>query len=245
MKHTVLVTGASGGIGEAIAKRFAEDGHRVVIHYNTHKAKAEAMLAGFTAAHLSAMIVQADVTDPVSVNAMLYAVGEKFGAVDVLVNNAGTALPQQLLTDCTLSDWDRSFHVNCRGMFLCTKAVLPGMIENKWGSIVNISSEWGITGGSCEAPYSAAKAAVIGFTKSLAKEVAPSGIRVNCVAPGFILTEMNAHLSMQDVENIRQNTPLEALGAPGDVAHAVHFLALETAQFITGQVLSVDGGAVI
>ena len=245
MKHTVLVTGASGGIGEAIAKRFAEDGHRVVIHYNTHKAKAEAMLAGFAAAHLSAMIVQADITDPVSVNAMLYAVGEKFGTVDVLINNAGIALPQQLLTDCTLADWDRVFDTNCRGMFLCTKAVLPGMIENQWGSIVNISSEWGVTGGSCEVPYSAAKAAMIGFTKSLAKEVAPSGVRVNCVAPGFIMTEMNAHLSMQDVENIRQNTPLEALGAPNDVAHAVQFLALETAQFITGQVLSVDGGAVI
>ena len=185
---------------------------------------------------------QGDVADEAAVARLFAAVRERFGPVDVLVNNAGVALPQQLLTDCSTADWDRLFAVNVRGAFLCCRAALPDMVRRQRGSIVNISSVWGVVGGSCETPYSASKAALIGLTRALAKEVAPSGVRVNCVAPGYIETEMNAALSEADRAAIRQETPLGVPGAPEDVAAAVAFLALEESRFITGQVLRCDGG---
>ncbi len=170
---------------------------------------------------------------------------DHFGPVDVLINNAGVALPQQLLTDCTDADWDKLFDVNVKGTFLMTRALLPGMIEKKSGSIVNISSMWGVTGGSCEVPYSATKAALIGFTKALAKEVAPSGVRVNCIAPGFVETDINGALNSQVIAGIVEETPLLRPGTVQDIASAALFLAGEDASFITGQVLSVDGGRCI
>ena len=188
------------------------------------------------------MAAQGDVADEAAVARLFAAVRERFGPVDVLVNNAGVALPQQLLTDCSTADWDRLFAVNVRGAFLCCRAALPDMVRRQRGSIVNISSVWGVVGGSCETPYSASKAALIGLTRALAKEVAPSGVRVNCVAPGYIETEMNAALSEADRAAIRQETPLGVPGAPEDVAAAVAFLALEESRFITGQVLRCDGG---
>lgn len=242
MKHTVLVTGSSRGIGRAIAERFARDGHRVAIHCHVRRAEADALQAALQQEHLSVMAVQGDVSKEAEVARMLEEIRAYFGPVDVLVNNAGIALPQQLLTDCTAADWDRLFAVNVRGAFLCCRGVLPDMVRKKRGSIVNLSSMWGVTGGSCEVPYSASKAALIGLTKALAREVAPSGIRVNCVAPGFVPTGMNAHLSPEAVEGIREETPLLTLGTPEDVAAAVCFLACEEARFLTGQVLCCDGG---
>lgn len=242
MKHTVLVTGSSRGIGRAIAERFAHDGHRVAIHCHVRRAEADALKAALQQEHLSVMAVQGDVSKEAEVARMLEEIRAYFGPVDVLVNNAGIALPQQLLTDCTAADWDRLFAVNVRGAFLCCRGVLPDMVRKKRGSIVNLSSMWGVTGGSCEVPYSASKAALIGLTKALAREVAPSGIRVNCVAPGFVPTGMNAHLSPEAVEGIREETPLLTLGTPEDVAAAVCFLACEDARFLTGQVLCCDGG---
>lgn len=242
MKHTVLVTGSSRGIGRAIAERFARDGHRVAIHCHVRRAEADALRVALQREHLSVMAVQGDVSKEAEVARMLEEIRAYFGPVDVLVNNAGIALPQQLLTDCTAADWDRLFAVNVRGAFLCCRGVLPDMVRKKRGSIVNLSSMWGVTGGSCEAPYSASKAALIGLTKALAREVAPSGIRVNCVAPGFVPTGMNAHLGPEAVEGIREETPLLTLGTPEDVAAAVCFLACEDARFLTGQVLCCDGG---
>lgn len=242
MKHTVLVTGSSRGIGRAIAERFARDGHRVAIHCRVRRAEADALRVALQQEHLSVMAVQGDVSEEAEVARMLEEIRAYFGPVDVLVNNAGIALPQQLLTDCTAADWDRLFAVNVRGAFLCCRGVLPDMVRKKRGSIVNLSSMWGVTGGSCEVPYSASKAALIGLTKALAREVAPSGIRVNCVAPGFVPTGMNAHLGPEAVEGIREETPLLTLGTPEDVAAAVCFLACEDARFLTGQVLCCDGG---
>lgn len=242
MKHTVLVTGSSRGIGRAIAERFARDGHRVALHCRERRAEADALRVALQREHLSVMAVQGDVSEEAEVARMLEEIRAYFGPVDVLVNNAGIALPQQLLTDCTAADWDRLFAVNVRGAFLCCRGVLPDMVRKKRGSIVNLSSMWGVTGGSCEAPYSASKAALIGLTKALAREVAPSGIRVNCVAPGFVPTGMNAHLGPEAVEGIREETPLLTLGTPEDVAAAVCFLACEDARFLTGQVLCCDGG---
>ena len=245
MKHTVLVTGSSRGIGRAIAERFARDGHRVALHCRERRAEADALRVALQREHLSVMAVQGDVSEEAEVARMLEEIRAYFGPVDVLVNNAGIALPQQLLTDCTAADWDRLFAVNVRGAFLCCRGVLPDMVRKKRGSIVNLSSMWGVTGGSCEVPYSASKAALIGLTKALAREVAPSGIRVNCVAPGFVPTGMNAHLGPEAVEGIREETPLLTLGTPEDVAAAVCFLACEDARFLTGQVLCCDGGRCI
>lgn len=245
MKYTVLVTGASRGIGAEIAKQFALRGHRVVMHGNAHMELAEALCGALTAQHFSAMTVSADITDAMQVSDMLARVKARYGAVDILINNAGVALPQKLLTDCTEEDWARIFDVNVKGAFHMASAVIPDMVAKKSGAIVNISSMWGVTGGSCEVPYSASKAALIGFTKSLAKELAPSGIRVNCIAPGFVMTDMNAALSQDTIAGIIEETPLLRAGRPYDIAAAAMFLSSEEASFITGQVLCVDGGRCI
>ena len=245
MKHTVLVTGSSRGIGAGIARRFAQEGHRVAIHYHERENAARALYDELASAGCSVMLVRGDITSEPEVKAIIAQVNERFGFIDVLINNAGIALPTQLVTDTTLADWERVFSVNTTGMFLVTNAALPAMVSQKRGAIVNISSMWGVTGGSCEVAYSASKAAIIGYTKALAKEVAPSGIRVNCIAPGFVLTEMTQCFSEETICGICEETPLLRAGVPEDIAAAAYFLGTEESSFITGQVLSVDGGRCI
>lgn len=241
MKPTVLVTGASRGIGLATARLFAAKGHPTVVNYNKSREQAFEAVRGINAGGGIAMAVKADVSRPEEVAAMFAAVEEQLGGVDILVNNAATAT-QSLFTDIDYDRWRSTFAVNVDGMFLCCKAALPHMLRRHSGSIVNISSMWGQAGASCEVDYSASKAAVMGLTKALAQEVGPGGVRVNCVAPGVIDTEMNAHLSADDLRQLADNTPLMRIGTPEEVARAVYFLATDDASFITGQILGVNGG---
>ena len=241
MARTVLVTGGSRGIGAAAVRRFAEAGDRVALNYCTHREQAEALAEELRQSGYPVETFRADVSDPAAVAAMVGAVEKKFGTVDVLVNNAGIA-GQQLFADITPEEWDRFFAVNVKGMYLCARAVLSGFLRKQRGCIVNLSSIWGITGASCEVHYSAAKAAVIGFTKALAKELGPSGVRVNCVAPGVVDTEMNGALTPETLEELREETPLGVIGTPEQIAETIFFLASDKAGFITGQVVSPNGG---
>ena len=235
---TVFVTGASGGIGEAIAKKFAENGYFVGVGYNTNREKAENL-----AKEIDGVAVKADVSDEKSVSAALSDFLLRAGRLDVLVNSAGIALPIKTLLDTTSKEFDKAFSVNVKGVYNCCKAAIPAMLDGG-GSIINISSMWGVTGGSCEAIYSASKAAVIGFTKALAKEYAAAGITINCVAPGYIDTPMNDNLSDENKKLAIADIPVGRVGEGEDVAKAVFYLA-ENGGFVTGEVLSVNGGEVI
>ena len=242
--HTVLITGASRGIGAAAARLFAEQGWDVALGDQTKKAEAEALAAQLAALGVRAMAVGADVADAAQVDAMFAAVEGQLGPVDVLVNNAGIA-QIGLFTDLTEEQWDRVMDVNCKGVYLCCRRALPAMIAAHRGSIINLSSMWGQVGASCEVAYSAAKAAVIGLTKALAKEVGPSGIRVNCVAPGVIATDMNAALTAEDIAALEEETPLCRIGTAEEAAQAILWLAGEKSAFVTGQVLAPNGGIVV
>ncbi len=244
MKKTVLITGGSRGIGKASAELFARQGYNVVINYFQSAAAAQALAAELTGEGLSIMVCPADVSKREQVDAMVQTVLECTGSIEVLINNAGIA-QQKLFTDITAEDWDAMLDVNVKGIFNCCQAVVPGMISRKRGKIINLASIWGITGASCEVHYSTAKAAVIGFTKALARELGPSNIQVNCVAPGIISTDMNAALEEEDRQALIDATPLMRLGTPQDVAYALLFLASEQADFLTGQILSPNGGFVI
>ena len=237
---TVLITGAARGIGAAAAESFAEAGYQVVINYLHSAEKAEALAARWSG---RALAVQADVADPAQVDAMFAAAEKTFGGVDVLVCNAGIAA-QKLLTDVTDEEWRRMLDVHLSGAFYCCRRALPHKIHQKWGRILTVSSMWGQVGGSCEVAYSAAKAGLIGLTKALAKEEGPSGVTVNCVAPGVIDTDMMASFSAEDKAALAEETPLGALGTPKQVADALVFLASDGAGYITGQVLGVNGGLV-
>lgn len=246
LKKNVLVTGGAGGIGEAIVRKFHGASFNVAVHCFRSDRKAEELCRELNAKNESLIVkcYQADFTDPEAVVKMVSAVEKDMGPIDVLVNNAGLG-KQRLITETSYEDWRETFAVNVDAAFLCSKAVLPVMIREKTGKIVNVSSMWGITGASCEVDYSASKAALIGFTKALAKEVGPSGINVNCVAPGVIDTKMNAHLSEDDLKELAYETPLGRLGTPAEIADAVYFLSSDESSFITGQVLSPNGGFVI
>ena len=238
---TVLITGASSGIGKAAARLFAQKGCKVAVGYSRGKDRAEALCAEITAAGGIAAPFCADVADEAAVKAMFRAVENTLGSVDILVNNAGIA-QQKLFTDITDADFDRMFGVNVRGVFHCCREAIPHMVHRKSGRIINISSMWGIRGASCEVHYSASKAAVIGLTKALAKELGPSGICVNCIAPGVIDTPMNASFDADTMRELCAETPLMRIGTPEEVAAAIWFFASPEASFITGQVLGADGG---
>lgn len=235
MNRTAAVTGGAGGIGEAICRKLAEDGYRVYICYGSSKDKAERLAADIRGEAIGFDIASSEQTEKA------FSV---IGAPDLLVNNAGIS-EVDLFTSVSPEKRSRIINVNLIGTMNCAYAVLPEMIRRKSGNIINISSMWGQCGASCEVDYSASKAGMIGFTKALAKEVAPSGIRVNCVAPGFIMTEMNSRFSDEDLELIREDIPLGIFGEPRHIADAVSFLASSHAEYITGQILGVNGGMVI
>lgn len=241
----VLITGASGGIGAAIAEAFARAGCGLVLHYHKGENRARALAQRLTEMYsIPALPLCADLSDTNAVNAMFARAAEEFPFIDTVVNNAGIAA-QKLFTDLTDEDWNRMIDVNLSGTFRTCRAALPEMIRRKQGTIINISSMWGEVGASCEVAYSAAKAGVIGLTKALAKEVGPSGITVNCIAPGAIRTPMLDCFTEEDLAALAEETPVGRIGAPEDVAAACVFLASEGARFITGQVLGVNGGFVI
>lgn len=240
----MLVTGASGGIGRAVALRFARAGYAVAVHYYQGERAARALVAQLTEEGHTAIAVQADVRDGAQVRRMVDNVLDKFCQLDILICNAGLAW-QGLFGDMTEEEWHNLFAVNVDGAFHCVQAVLPGFIAAKGGKIVTVSSMWGQVGASCEVAYSATKAAIIGLTKALAKELGPSGITANCVAPGMIDTEMNRHLDPEALEMLREEIPLGRIGGPADVAESVLFLASPAGDFLTGQVISPNGGMVV
>lgn len=241
MQKTAIVTGAARGIGKAIAKRLVEDGFFVAAVYNSSEKLAKELESELNP---NVKAYKCDVSDSESVNAVVRAVLKDRKTVDVLVNNAGIA-QQKLFTDITDEDWSRMIGIDLSGAFYFTRAVLPSMINEKSGRIINITSMWGETGGSCEVHYSAAKAGLIGMTKALAKETGLSGICVNAVSPGVIETDMMSGFSEADKEALREEIPLSRLGSVEDVANTVAFLCSEKASYITGQVISVNGGIVI
>ena len=239
---SVLVTGASGGIGSAVALELARRGWSVALQYRSNREAAVRLEEEICRQGGMARASGADLTDEAQVDALFSAAEKDFGFLEGLVNNAGVAW-KGLFTDMSLSDWRGVMDADLTSVFLCCRRALPPMIRQKRGSIVNVSSMWGEVGASCEAAYSAAKAGVIGLTKALAKEEGPSGIRVNCLAPGVIDTPMNGDLSPEDLAALREETPLERTGTPEEAARAAAFLLEE--EFLTGQVLGVNGGLVI
>ena len=241
MEKIALVTGSSRGIGRAIAAQLARDGWAVCINYVQRRDCAESLAAQLTNEGCRVMVRQADVADKSAVDAMVRDIEATFGPVSLLVNNAGIT-SQCLFQDVTSEMWHRHFAVNVDGAYHTIQAVLPHMLHEHEGCIINISSIWGLRGASCEAVYSATKHALIGLTRSLAAELGPTGIRVNCVAPGVIQTDMLGVLPSEALPMLAQETPLGRLGTPEDIAHAVAFLADKKASFITGQVLASDGG---
>ncbi|MDE7194773.1 MAG: 3-oxoacyl-ACP reductase FabG [Oscillospiraceae bacterium] len=230
----ILITGGTGAIGAALAEEFARTDD-VIFTYNSNKEQARSLME-----KLNCLCVPADITDAGSVNDTVRNVLREFGRIDILVNNAGISLIKPFL-DTSYEDWRRVIDVDLTGVFNMTRAVAPAMVSRKSGAIVNISSVWGVHGASCEVAYSAAKAGVIGFTRALAKELGPSGITVNAIAPGVIDSPMNSsHLTPEELSQLAEDTPLGRLGQAGEVAKAVRSVAEN--RFITGQVLGVDGG---
>lgn len=244
MKRTVLITGSSRGIGRATAKKFAIEGYNVIINYYKSKDKAYSLLEELLSFGANAIVVQGDVSDRKQVEGMFKKSYEKFGNIDVLVNNAGIA-DMTLFTDVTEEQWQRMFDVNVNGMFNCCQCVLPKMISEKSGRIINIASIWGLVGASCEAHYSATKGAIISFTKALAKELGPSNILVNAIAPGAVDTDMIGGISEEIREVLKEETPLGVIAKPEEIADVIYLLSTEETKLITGQVINPSGGFVI
>lgn len=238
---TVLITGASRGIGREIAIKFATEGYNIILNYNNSETKAKSIAKQIEKLGVKCLMVKADVSIESEVVDMVSLALKTFGNIDVLVNNAGVAL-SKLFQLTTTDEIAQVFGVNTFGVINCSKAAVPSMVSDKAGKIINISSIWGKVGASMETIYSASKGAVIAFTMALAKELAPSNISVNCVCPGVIDTDMLLEYSENDKKELKQQTPLNRLGTPQDVANAVYFLASDNATFITGQVITVDGG---
>ena len=231
----VLITGGSRGIGKACVKKFSQHGYRVFFTYLNSVEDAENL-----SRETGAVAIKCDVSNSNDVEFLASEIRKHCSSLDCIVNNAGIA-QQKLFTDISEEEWDNMFNVNMKSMFLVTRKFVKDMISNQSGSIVNISSIWGLSGGSCEVHYSASKAAVIGFTHALSDELGPSGIRVNCIAPGVIDTDMNNHLEKEDFDALSEDTPLQRIGSPEEVAEAVYYLS-DSGSFITGEVIKVSGG---
>lgn len=241
---TVVITGASKGIGAATAILFARKGYNVVINYNNSYEAAKLLTRSLSSQGYSVMDVKANVANHLETDLLIKEAVYKFGSVDVLINNAGVS-HIGLITDTDEYDSDRIFDINLKGVYNCCKSVTPVMVSQKSGKIINIASMWGEVGASCEVAYSAAKAGVIGLTKALAKELAPSNINVNAISPGLIETGMNSNISIEDLSNFVEDIPLGRMGSADEIAAAAYFLASEDSDYITGQILGVNGGFVI
>lgn len=239
-QKTVLVTGGSKGIGKSIVCKFAENGYNVILNYNKSFDSANKIKEKYS----NVEIFKADITNKNEVLSMIDFANNKFGKIDILINNAGIS-SSSLLQEMSDDEWNRIFNVNVTGTYNVTKAVLPQMISRHNGKIINMSSIWGITGASNEVAYSASKAAIIGFSKALAKEVGPSGITVNTIAPGIVMTDMVSNYTMEEFEAITNQIPLSKIGSTIDIANTVFFIASDNADYITGQVISPNGGWVI
>ncbi len=244
MKKIVLITGASGGIGSDIARIFAQKGYSVALHYNKNEKSANALLGLFLENGVDAKLFRADLSKEGQAKKLCDAVISEFGRIDVLVNNAGISLTKPFL-DTSEKEGENVIAINLTSSMALSRYAAEDMLKRKSGSIVNISSVWGLCGASCEVYYSAAKAGLIGFTKALSKEMAPSGIRVNCVAAGVIDTKMNDNLSKEEKSALGEEIPLGRFGSGYDVAKAVYFLASSDADYITGETINVSGGFLI
>ena len=237
----VLITGATGGIGSAIAKAFAKNGYNVALHTFSKPDVAEKLAVDLGREFgVKTSFVQADISKEANVKSMFENLDATFGKIDILINNAGVSFVS-MLCDTTEEDFDNVMNINLKGAFLTSKEAMKNMVHNKWGRIINISSVWGNVGASCEVVYSASKAGLVGFTKALAKELAPSGVTVNAVSPGLIDTQMNSHLSKEDIDALCEEIPMGRMGRPSEVAHAVLFLASEESSYITAQNITIDG----
>lgn len=237
-----IVTGGAKGIGKAIVENLAQKGIQVVLNYNHSEKQAIETKEDLCKKGYEVEIYQADVSKSEEVKKLVEFTKKTFGKIDILVNNAGID-KWQLFTDITDEEWDHMIQNNLNSAFYMTREVAKEMIHNKKGCIINISSIWGITGASCEVAYSVTKAGIDGLTKSLAKELAPSGIRINSIAPGFIMTDMNAQFSKEELEEIKEQIPLGKVGKPEDIAKCVNWLVED--EYTTGQIISPNGGWVI
>lgn len=238
---TVLITGGSRGIGAAIAERFASVGMRIVIHYMQAHEAANEVARRCLELGCDVMTISADLRDREQLQRMHDKLEAEGFQPDIVVNNAGASY-YGLFTDVTEEEWDECMAINLKGTFMTTQLFVPYMIRQKYGRIINVSSVWGITGASCEVMYSAAKGGINAFTKALAKELAPSGVTVNAVAPGAVDTDMLKHLAHDEREALEEEIPVGRLGSPEEIASLVYFLALPESSYITGQVISPNGG---
>ena len=241
---TVFVTGASRGIGKEVALKFAENGYNVVINYVSSKTNVEELKSEFESKGVKALVMQADVTDKEAIDNLVKKAIEEFGSIEVLVNNAGITR-DNLLMRMSEEEFDKVIEINLKGTYIVTKSVTKYMMKKRKGSIINLSSVVGVAGNAGQCNYSASKAGIIGFTKSIAKELASRNIRSNAVAPGFIETDMTAVLSDEIKENIHNQIPLKRMGTAKEVANLIYFLGSDESSYITGQVINVDGGMVM
>lgn len=243
-RKVVLITGGSRGIGKSIALKYAENGYNVVINYVSSKTNVKELEKEFNEKGIESLILKADVSKEDEVENLVKSTIDKFGRIDVLVNNAGITR-DSLLMRMKEEDFDRVIEINLKGTFLVTKAVTPYMMKKRNGNIINLASVVGVTGNAGQCNYSASKAGIIGFTKSVAKELASRNIRVNAVAPGFIDTDMTSVLSDDVKSNINAQIPMKRMGTTREIANVVYFLGCEESSYITGQVINIDGGMVM
>lgn len=238
MKKVILITGASRGIGNNIARKLAQK-NIVIANYNKSRSEAEKLKDNLNKENIDIDIIKADVSNRIEVKEMTAQIIEKYGKIDVLINNAGIS-QYKLFTDITDEEWDSIMNINLKSNFIVTQEVVKNMIANKKGLIINISSIWGVTGAAMEVAYSTSKAGIIGLTKSLAKELGPSNIRINAIAPGIIDTSMNDNFSKQEINNIKDEIPLERIGKPEEITKCIEWLLEDN--YTTGQVISINGG---